>query len=96
MCTARIHLDPVDAENGPLLVAPGSHRLGVIAEGEIEHMVARCGTVACLAATGEVWLCSTPTLHASAASAGDRHRRVLQVEFASSALPGGLEWAPLD
>src|SRR6266404_493411 len=28
MLTARIHLDDVTAENGPLKVIPGSHRLG--------------------------------------------------------------------
>lgn len=96
MVTARIHLDPVDADNGPLLVAPGSHRLGAIAEDAVEQVVARCGTAACLAAAGEVWVYATPILHASAASSGDRHRRVLQVDFATDVLPGGLEWAALD
>jgi hypothetical protein len=32
MLTLRIHLDAVDAENAPLLITPGSHRLGRIPE----------------------------------------------------------------
>lgn len=36
MVTVRFHLDPVDADNAPLLVAPGSHRLGFIPEDAIE------------------------------------------------------------
>lgn len=95
MLTARIHLDPVDADNGPLLVAPGSHRLGVVTESEIGDVVTRCGTVACLAQAGEVWLYATPILHASAASVAHRRRRVLQVDFAACRLPGRLEWASL-
>lgn len=95
MLTARIHLDPVDETNAPLLVAPGSHRCGLISETAIADVVARCGTAACLAAAGDVWLYATPILHASAASVGNSHRRVLQVDFAATVLPGGLDWASL-
>lgn len=49
MVTLRVHLDPVDADNGPLLIAPGSHRLGRIPEAQIDEVVERCGTCACLA-----------------------------------------------
>jgi len=55
-------------------------------------MAARCGTVACLAEKGDVWLYATPIVHASAAAAGSGRRRVLQVDFSASALPGGLDW----
>ena len=33
MVTLRVHLDPVPATNAPLLIAPGSHKLGRIAFG---------------------------------------------------------------
>jgi len=92
MMTIRIHLDPVPRANAPLLVAPGSHRLGRVAEGEIAAAVERLGVVACLAAAGDVWAYATPILHASDASAEPRRRRVLQVDYAAEQLPGGLEW----
>ena len=60
--------------------------------GEIDATVRECGTVACLAATGDVWVYATPILHASEASTSPRHRRVLQVDFSADGLPGGLEW----
>jgi len=34
MITVRVHLDDVPATNAPLMIAPGSHRFGRIAEGE--------------------------------------------------------------
>lgn len=92
MRTMRIHLDPVPQDNAPLLIAPGSHRLGRIPESELAAVVERCGTACCLADTGDVWLYATPIVHASAASSGAGRRRVLQVDFAGEALPPGLEW----
>lgn len=92
MVTLRVHIDAVPADNAPLLIAPGSHRLGRVPEAEIADAVARLGTAMCLAEAGEVWLYSTPVLHASErASAGGR-RRVLQVDYAAEDLPGGLTW----
>lgn len=92
MVTLRVHFDPVPAGNAPLLIAPGSHRLGRVAEQDIRDVVARCGTVACLAEPGDIWLYATPILHASDAAVAPAHRRVLQVDFAVGQLPGGLEW----
>lgn len=92
MITLRVHLDPVPADNAPLLVALGSHRVGRIAEGDIASTVERLPTFACLADVGDVWAYSTPILHASAASTADRERRVLQVDYSAARLPDGLEW----
>ncbi|RYZ18027.1 MAG: phytanoyl-CoA dioxygenase [Myxococcaceae bacterium] len=92
MITVRVHLDPVGPDNAPLLVAPGSHRLGLVAEGDLATIVARCGTVACLADRGDAWLYSTPILHASQAATRPTQRRVLQVDYSADELPGGLEW----
>jgi hypothetical protein len=92
MTTLRLHLDDVPATNAPLLIAPGSHRLGRIAERDISGVVQRCGTVACLAAAGDAWFYSTPILHASNAALYPARRRVLQVDYATDDLPGGLEW----
>ncbi|WP_315741622.1 MULTISPECIES: phytanoyl-CoA dioxygenase family protein [unclassified Bradyrhizobium] len=92
MVTLRVHLDPVPEGNAPLLIAPGSHRLGRIAEADVPAVVARCGTAVCDAEPGDIWLYSTPILHASEAATRPGHRRVLQVDFAADELPGGLEW----
>jgi hypothetical protein len=95
MVTLRIHLDAVPADHAPLLIAPGSHRLGRVPEAEIAAAVARCGTATCLAEAGDIWAYSTPILHASAASSANAHRRVLQVDYATAVLPGGLQWLGL-
>lgn len=92
MVTVRVHLDAVPATNAPLLVAPGSHRLGRVAERAVPHAVQRCGMAVCLAERGDVWLYATPILHASNVAEQPVRRRVLQVDFAADELPGGLEW----
>ena len=88
----RVHLDSVPATNAPLLIAPGSHRLGLIPECDVKSVVQRCGTAVCLAEAGDVWLYATPILHSSEAASDPVHRRVLQVDFAVGDLPGGLIW----
>ena len=92
MVTVRFHLDPVDVDNAPLLVAPGSHRRGLIPEAAIESVVEECGEAICLAEAGSVWLYRTLILHGSARSRPGRHRRVLQIDLSADDLPGGLRW----
>jgi len=92
MVTLRVHLDAVPDANAPLLIAPGSHRLGQIPERDLKSVVEKCGTAVCLAEAGDVWLYSTPIVHASDAARRPAHRRVLQVDFAARDLPGGLTW----
>lgn len=81
MVAARLHLDDCDSANGPLRVAPGSHRQGVIAGREIETEVARHGERVCLAAEGEVLVMRPLLLHASSVAREPRHRRVLHVVY---------------
>ncbi|MEG3181972.1 phytanoyl-CoA dioxygenase family protein [Sphingomonas sp. LT1P40] len=95
MVTIRIHLDDVPATNAPLLIAPGSHRLGMVREYAIDAVVARCGVDMCLAMAGDIWVYSTPILHASEAAREPARRRVLQVDYAAFDLPGGLIWSGL-
>jgi hypothetical protein len=92
MVTLRAHLDDVPATNAPLLIAPGSHLHGQVAVNEIKQIVERYGTTSCVAEAGDVWLYSTPILHASETASIPNSRRVLQVDFAAEALPFGLEW----
>ncbi|WP_156370251.1 phytanoyl-CoA dioxygenase family protein [Novosphingobium sp. Leaf2] len=92
MLTVRIHIDRVDEDNAPLLVALGSHRLGRIAVTDVGAVVERCTIRPCLADAGDVWIYHTPVVHASRAARPGRRRRVLQVDYASQHLPAGLEW----
>jgi Phytanoyl-CoA dioxygenase (PhyH) len=91
MVTLRLHLDDVPLTNAPLLIAPGSHRLGRIAEADVPDVVQRCGVATCTAIAGDIWLYATPILHASQAATNPGHRRVLQVDYAACDLPG-LQW----
>jgi ectoine hydroxylase-related dioxygenase (phytanoyl-CoA dioxygenase family) len=92
MLTLRVHLDDVPDDNAPLLFAPGSHRLGRIAEADVPAVVATCGVAKCLAVGGDVWVYATPVLHASEAAKSPMRRRVLQLDYAGEDLPHGLEW----
>ncbi|MEA2999162.1 MAG: hypothetical protein QOK17_995 [Sphingomonadales bacterium] len=92
MLVLRIHLDETDGARAPLLVAPGSHRLGPIAEPNIDIVVERCGTHACLAAAGDVWAYSAPILHASGPMRAPGRRRVLHLAYSADELPAGLDW----
>lgn len=89
MLTIRIHLDDVTAENGPLLVLPGSHRTG-------QEIVADETAPATIYAAAGAALAMRPLLsHASGESAPGttRHRRILHLEFAANEqLSDGYEW----
>jgi hypothetical protein len=89
MLTARIHLDEVTDENGPLKVIPGSHRTG-------KQMVPDGALIRTLhAEAGDVLLIRPLVAHCSNRAHQDttRHRRILHLEFASQPnLPDGYQW----
>jgi hypothetical protein len=92
MITIRAHLDDCADDNAPLLVVPGSHRLGRVAAGETAGIAQTNGHAACLAGAGDLWIYATSIVHASERARNPRRRRVLQVDYASGELPGGLQW----
>lgn len=92
MLTVRLHLDDADEGNGALRVIPGSHREGRLEAAAIEAWRARGTEVLCAAAAGDALLMRPLLLHASGKSTDERHRRVLHLEYAAGALPGGLRW----
>lgn len=96
MVTLRLHLDAVDPDNAPLVVAKGSHRFGYVPADIAAARAAECPMLVCEAVPGDVWAYSTPILHMSARSFGDRRRRVLQVDYAGRPLPAPLEWRGID
>jgi hypothetical protein len=94
MLTARVALDDVGDENGPLLVIPGSHQdvsfEDLPTEGERKGNVRPIHMRA-----GDVLLIRPLVVHRSGPSRPrtSRHRRTLHFEFApEQALPAGLMW----
>jgi ectoine hydroxylase-related dioxygenase (phytanoyl-CoA dioxygenase family) len=88
MLTARIHLDAMTGENGPLRVISGSHQ--TLAEPEDcagEQVELHCPA-------GSVLLMRPLLLHASSPSAaGAGHRRIVHLEFAPRpTFEDGFEW----
>lgn len=90
MITLRVHVDDVDAGNAPLQVIPGSHRLGRLTEEQVVALAAECPRQSCLADSGDIWAYSTLILHASAEQQRFARRRVLQLDYSTDHLPGGL------
>lgn len=89
MATARIHLDDVTEENGPLRVLPGSHRTGKAL------VVDDQAPVSVLADAGDVLVMRPLLAHSSNRSqlGTQRHRRILHLELAAAEeLPDGYAW----
>lgn len=89
MLTARVHLDDMTDENGPLRVVPGSHRFDRTDDDESRPAV----TIRCHA--GDVLLMRPLLTHASGHTdpATTRHRRIVHLECAPAGDPGdGYEW----
>jgi len=86
---ARIHLDDVTEENGPMRVIPGSHLAGK--DRNIDESIRQ----SILATRGDVLLIRPLVAHNSRVSRAGamHHRRILHLEFANSPdLPDGYEW----
>jgi len=92
MATVRIHLDAVPEDNAPLLIIPGSHKLGRLTDSEVGAVGNRGLSVSCLAAAGDVWWYRTAIVHASARATAGGRRRVLQVDYSADQLPTPLAW----
>lgn len=89
MLTLRIHLDDMTDENGPLLVMPGSHRLGKVPVASYETATPILGS------RGDVLAMRPMLAHRSISSREGtiQHRRILHLEFTGQRqLPDGFEW----
>jgi hypothetical protein len=64
----------------------------MVPESEVDAVVDRSQIGVCLAERGDIWLYRTLVLHASAAATRPKRRRVLQIDYAASPLPCGLEY----
>lgn len=93
MVTLRVHLDACGEDDGPLEVAPGTHRHGRLPRGEIEALVADAPVRLCLAERGDILVMSPLLLHRSQRARQPTRRRVLHLEYCSGRLAAGLSWA---
>jgi len=93
MLTLRLHLDRADAENGALIVLPGTQTMGRLPDDWVVPADAEERAVVCEAEAGDDILAFRPLLlHMSRKSARPSHRRVIQIEYAASPLPPPLSW----
>lgn len=81
LTAVRLSLDPCGPENGPLRVAPGTHRHGTLNSGEITDHIAREGETVCTNAEGDLLLMKPLLLHASSQATSPGHRRVLHFVY---------------
>ena len=88
----RIHLDDTDENNGALRVIPGSHKSGILGDGEIQKFKENNEQITCTAAQGGALLMRPLLLHASSVATTPTHRRVIHLEYSALNLPDGLEW----
>lgn len=80
------------ADNGPVRVLPGSHRVGRLSAEAIDHWRERQPSVDCLADRGAILAFRRLILHASSPAKAPEHRRVVHIEFATDELPAPLDW----
>jgi hypothetical protein len=92
MLAVRLHLDDCGLSNGPLHVLPGSHRFGRLSAAQIAEWRRDRQPCACVVPRGGALLLRPLLLHASSSARTPKHRRVVHLEFAAQALPGGLSW----
>lgn len=92
MITIRLHLDDCREDNGPLRVIPGSHGFGRLDAPAIAEWRSRGPVISTAVPAGAALVMRPLLLHASSPAASPHHRRVVHLDFAGCALPGGLEW----
>ena len=81
----RVHLDDSTDENGPLRVLPGTHTLGVLTDESLHDLPTRIAAIDCLVPQGGVLAMRPLIVHASSKSQTPARRRVLHIEYASTA-----------
>ena len=80
----RVHLDPSEADNGPLRVLPGSHTAGVLTDREVLDRVAAGNPIDCMVCRGGVLAMRPLLIHSSSKARSTAARRVLHIEYADA------------
>lgn len=94
LVAVRLHIDPCGADDGPLRVVPGTHRIGTVPVEAGPALRQAHGELSCLAAPGDAVVMHPLVLHASSKATGHSRRRVLHFLFGPPTLPHGLRWQP--
>jgi ectoine hydroxylase-related dioxygenase (phytanoyl-CoA dioxygenase family) len=89
----RIHLDDSTADNGPLRVLPGTHKMGVLDDDEIHKLAEHLTSQDCLVPKGGILAMRPLIVHASSKSRSQTARRVLHLEYAACCTIDGLQLA---
>ncbi len=90
--SVRIHLDHCFIDNGAILIAPKSHKHGIIqSETEIEKIISD-ESIYCEVEKGGVLFITSLLFHKSPYSTTDKKRRILQIDYVGTELTNGLEW----
>ena len=92
MTAVRLHVDECGAEDGPLRLVPGAHRLGRLDAEAIATARRELGETVVPVPRGGALAMRPLIPHASSRSTGAGRRRVLHFVFAPPALPLGLAW----
>ena len=92
MLTLRLFVDDCGSDNGPLLVAVGSHRHGRLPVKNVTELVSRSKIFVGTGQAGDVLLMKTLAIHSSKRATAPTHRRVLHVDYAMADLPPPLAW----
>ncbi len=93
MLFLRVFLDDVDADNGGMVFACGSHAAGAVPTGAGRDIVGNYPCETEVAKAGDVLVLPMLTLHRSGRSDVSAPRRVLRVDYAFDTLPPPLRWA---
>jgi ectoine hydroxylase-related dioxygenase (phytanoyl-CoA dioxygenase family) len=88
----RVHLDDLNADNGPLRVLPQTHTMAVLTDNEIQDAATKIAAVDCHVPTGGLLLMRPLLIHASSKARSQTvRRRVLHFEYAArTSFPCGL------
>lgn len=90
--SVRIHLDNCFIENGAMLVAPKSHKMGMLSDTSEIEKITSGETRYCEIEKAGVMFFTPLLLHKSPYATTNKKRRVLQIDYAGTKLMNGLEW----
>ena len=93
MFSMRLHLDDTDRTNGALKIIQGSAAKGKLTDLEVKECASKSDAVTCEARIGDILIMKALTVHASKPSQSPSHRRVLHIDYCTTNLPTGLNWA---
>lgn len=82
----RIHLDDCDESNGALMVAPGTHGMGIINQDLVRATTMGYPICQCRLSAGDVMLMSPLLIHKSPVSHSDRSRRIIHITYQAAGL----------